>query len=60
LRSDTYFKLCFEIGLIPNINYSRIEDMAFERQKICEITEELPTSSKTIETKVMSQYEKVS
>lgn len=58
LRSDTYFRLCFEIGLIPTINYSRIDDLLFDRPKICEMKEELSTSSKSIETKTMSQYEK--
>lgn len=59
LRSDTYFKLCFEIGLIPKINYSRMEDLGFEKWKTCEVTEELIMPSINIETKVMGQYEKV-
>lgn len=58
LRSNTYFKLCFEIGLIPNVNYSRKDDLAFEKSKTCKITEELTTSSKNIKIKEMSQYEK--
>jgi transcriptional regulator with XRE-family HTH domain len=59
LRSNTFFRLCFEIGLIPNINYSRMDNLLFEKHKICKIAEELSTSSKNIEIKAMSQYEKV-
>jgi transcriptional regulator with XRE-family HTH domain len=59
LRSDTFFKLCFEIGLIPNVNYSRKDDLLFEKPKIYKITEESWALSKSIETKTLSQYEKI-
>ncbi|MGD0037095.1 MAG: helix-turn-helix transcriptional regulator [Bacteroidota bacterium] len=59
LRSNTYFRLCFEIGLVPNINYSCMDNLLFEKPKICKIVENLSISSKSIETKAMSQYEKV-
>jgi transcriptional regulator with XRE-family HTH domain len=59
LRLNTYFKLCFEIGIIPQVNYNRMENYAFEKRKTCEVVEELPTQAENIETKGIAHYDKV-
>lgn len=58
LRLNTLFKLCFDLGIVPQISLNSREDLNFEKSQEYKKTKDLKINSSNIETITINEYEK--
>jgi transcriptional regulator with XRE-family HTH domain len=58
LRLNTLFKLCFELGIVPQISFNSREDLNFEKLQEYKKTKGLKINFSNIETMKINEYEK--